>query len=127
MPLESVEFCNVTLEKIRLQVQTRVSRAVMDSMMVEDLSKVLALDLAGGLLLKLRATVPGREDRVVLDSVTVPATWWDAFKERWAPWLGWNKRVIATKTTVYHVCPHVELPKTAPSLQRHWNFLRGGA
>jgi hypothetical protein len=64
-------------------------------------------------------------ERLADEAVRWPATWWDAFKERWAPrwWLRrWPAKYDHADFTVYRGYPDVSLPKERNTLfiQRQW-------
>ncbi len=39
----------------------------------------------------------------------VPADWWESFKERWLPFLGFKTRTIWTNIDIKYLCPHHDI------------------
>lgn len=74
-------------------------------------------DATGDMMMELRARLVGTTTTVEAET-QIPADWWEAVKERWAPqwalrrWpVRWHS--IPTRTTVTHCCPHIDVPDVA--------------
>jgi hypothetical protein len=64
-------------------------------------------------------------ERLADECVVWPATWWDAFKERWFPWWWlrrWPAKHAHADFTVYRGYPDISLPEQRNTLfiQRQW-------
>jgi hypothetical protein len=75
--------------------------------------------------LHLRLTRYVLSERLADETVRWPATWWDAFKERWVPgwWLRrWPATYAHADFTVYRGYPDLALPRERHTLfiQRQW-------
>ena len=125
----------VQLETIRLAAQMAVSgrflaaglRGLADTAHIEVVANHTASSLARQIMVRcdVRECRSPEQDygRTV---VRVPADWWQAVRERWAPkkWLVRHPvkmRDIETKKTVIRVCPHLPIP--ASTQGTHVSFL----
>jgi hypothetical protein len=100
----------LTLEKLQVRAQARISRAILDDMKVEILSDLLADQLS----MSLRTFMWGNQISCETKERPIPATWWDAFKEAYFPeWLERRFFVRYDTTTIetkfMHVCPHLNI------------------
>ncbi len=71
----------LTLEKLKVRASAYMSPAIVGDMQVELLSDVLADQLA----MSLRTFMWGNEISCETKERSIPATWWDAFKEAYFP------------------------------------------
>ena len=83
------------------------------------LSRSPAPEFMGQTVRLLVKTLERKIQETTHQVTSVPASWWDATKQRWFPFLGYKEREILTKVEVRLVCPHQKL---APQ-QDHLVFL----
>ena len=81
------ELEEFALTKIRFFVNQKVSRHLIDSVTIDEYSKIVG----GDLVYRLEGHVYGEQREQV---VVYPSSWWQAFKERWFP------RFLASKFPV---------------------------
>ena len=69
-------------------------------------------------IMRLRATFLGER----VETVSVPADWWQGVRERWLPTWWLRKHPIEyTKIQVIYVCPHLQVPaQEVPFVHLHW-------
>ena len=82
---ESAPYETVTLEKVRIGLNTAISPHLLESdvRLAEDL-------LTNHIMVEIRGMVWAEKESVKHQEVKYPADWWQAFKERW--FRGWMRR-----------------------------------
>jgi hypothetical protein len=111
------------LKQIPIQVNKRLSKNIFfQGASVEILAEVTTEQM----LIQLRVYVLGRAVRTeVVDTIKYPATWKDAFKERY--YTDWMKKKFPVKYTEvdvevnhYHICPHIDSRMSENDLHLKW-------
>jgi hypothetical protein len=84
--IESPGFTEVVLKRVRQEFQRRCRPHCVDG---TDLEFVSYIDqMTGDMILRLRASIWAEKPSGQEQVIEYPATWWDAFKERWlSRWL----------------------------------------
>jgi len=121
--MSSKHIASIGLEKIRFGLLQQVGHSVIKSLRIDRCNDFLTRQI----IYQITGYVLGREVKeVVIDSIDVPVTWWDHFKQRFFP--GWlllrfpvKTRRINTLIKHYHTCPHLNM---APETD-HLDFLKG--
>lgn len=115
------DFEELVLTKLRVRAMTGMSGVVIKDVTISDqYADLIASDLytaAADLLVAAKETI--REGA----TVRYPTNWWEHIKAR----LGMKHRTIevATRTTIYHVCPHLPLPACDRGSHFHWLLAKG--
>ena len=131
------EIRTINLERLELACQVEITEEVRRRLSMEFgklgwqgvATSVVVRDqldhTVGSLFRQMRAYVlgvPHRQESVV----RVPADWWQAFKQRWAPpwWLRRHpivEETICTHSTIWRaVCPHLPIPETGKDQHVYW-------
>lgn len=102
------DAARVTLERIRLHVQQRLSRELLNDPTVT----ALINQQTGDAIVHAIAEYAGQKQVGQVECV-YPTTWWDAFKDRWFP--GWLKRryppaFTRTVLNAQVIYPNLRLP-----------------
>jgi hypothetical protein len=100
--IREVKVARVMLDRIRMTVQLRYSYYDLHDMALEQIELRATREMA----YMLTAFFAGKEE-VVTKKTKVPASWWDAVKERFIPWAGVKYREIPTVTNITRICPHL--------------------
>jgi len=116
-------FEELVLTKLKLRAMTGMTADAFQNVKIrEQFAEMIADDLyvvAADMLL------PAKETTHVLETHHVPATWWDHFKMRFFPHLGFKTNEIVERQTVYHVCPHLEVPHCERASHFRWLMAAG--
>jgi hypothetical protein len=106
----------IALERLRLNVQHVIDRNEM--LCLESARLSMMDDVCRSMVLRMEGYILGREgnpERYVKASERIPATWWDAVKERWLERWGWTvkRRTIEARVELrsWKVCPHMRVPE----------------
>jgi hypothetical protein len=109
-------FRTVTLQRIRVRAHEKFPGLhVLDLLIHEEISE----HIAAGVCTDLSAWMWGNTHKVA--SVQYPATWWDAFKDRWFPWWAknlWHVKYTTKTFTIEELYPtlNISLPDNHPVL-----------
>ncbi len=103
-------FEELVLTKLKIRVMTGLSGAFVRDMKIGQMNSyadLIAEDLytaAADLL------VAAKETKHTGEAHHIPVTWWDHFKKQFFPKLGFKTEEIVEHTTIYRVCPHLNIP-----------------
>jgi len=101
----------VTIEKIRFAISTTMSPALIDEILVDTY-----IDHASQRIIQIiKMFLLGKEvSKSVVDTIQVPASPWDFFKEKYFPEFlkKWFPIKMISHNVIfnhYHVCPHIDV------------------
>ena len=115
------DFEELVLTKLKLRAMTGLTGVVFRDVKIrEQVAEMVADDLytvATDMLVAAKETI---EEGA---TVRYPTNWWEHIKAR----LGLKHRTIevVTRTTIYHVCPHLPLPACDRGSHFHWLLAKG--
>lgn len=109
--LANIYIKHIALRKVRFGLSSLVGKQALDDMRME----VYMDYLTNQIVVAFSSVLLGRETmKTVIDTVRYPATWRDAFKERWFP--KFLKRRFPVKyeeknieVHIWNICPHLNI------------------
>jgi len=110
------EISYATLEKLRIGATTRISREIARDVDV-DLWQDFAFDQ-----LVWAVTSQFAAQKIGESTVTYPADWWQAFKDRWFPGWALKRWPVKFRTfdmTAYQTYPEIKIPSPAGPIVYH--------
>lgn len=108
----------VVLEKIKFLISAYVSDSVKDDLIYDEFYEAVYQRM----IYNLKVFLWGREvSKSVEETVNVPVSWWDAFKEEHFPKFLKKRfpvkwRTINVVVKHYHVCPHLNYKTNRPHI-----------
>ncbi len=93
----------LVLERVRSRLTTYLAGAVVESCTVDQIGTLFEMDFT---TVAINMNIPGKVKEE--GEFEYPATWWDAFKQRWFPWAKVNMERRVCRT--YYICPHIPYP-----------------
>jgi hypothetical protein len=90
----------VVLERVRSRLLTCLAGALVESCTVDQIATIMETDFT---TMAIGMNIPGKVKEE--GEFEYPATWWDAFKQRWFPWAKINLEQRVCRT--YYICPHI--------------------